>query len=101
MRPIVTDGIAWSVGPSVGLPYDRDEPCKTAEPIGMPFEMWTRVNPKKHALDGSIHLRHVAKTIEAPICGGDAAFLSNYFDNLLLNSNEATAVIMDVENDVF
>jgi len=26
--------------------------CKTAEPIEMPFGMWTRVGAKKHVLDG-------------------------------------------------
>jgi len=30
------------------------------------------------------HWRHIANTIEPSICGGDAAFLSNYFDNLLI-----------------
>jgi len=38
MRPIATDGVAWSVGLSVC--NDR-EPCKTSEPIEMPFAMWT------------------------------------------------------------
>jgi len=28
------------------------EPCKTAEPIDMPFGMWTTVGAKKQALDG-------------------------------------------------
>ena len=27
-------------------------PAKTAEPIEMPFGLWTRVGPRKHALDG-------------------------------------------------
>ena len=30
------------------------------------------------------HWRHLANTIEAPMCGGDADFLSDYFDHLLL-----------------
>jgi len=53
MRPIVTDGVTWSVGMSVCLSvsYDR-EPCKTAEPIEMPFGVWTRVGQMSHLLDG-------------------------------------------------
>jgi len=27
-------------------------PAKTAEPIEMPFEVWTRVGPRNHVLDG-------------------------------------------------
>jgi len=27
--------------------------CKTAEPIEMPFELCTRVGPRKHVLDGA------------------------------------------------
>ena len=38
----------------------------------------------KHVLDGRAHWRHLANTIEPSICSGDAAFLSNYFDYLLL-----------------
>ena len=34
MRPIVTDRVAWSVGLSLRHDY---EPCKTPEPIKMPF----------------------------------------------------------------
>jgi len=31
-----------------------------------------------------VHTRHLANTIEPSPCGGDAAFLSDYFDYLLL-----------------
>jgi len=48
MRPIVTDGVAWSVCLSVC--HDR-EPSKMAEPTEMRFGMWTRVGPRKHVLD--------------------------------------------------
>ena len=48
MRPIVTDRVAWSVGLSVTLV----SPAKTAEPIEMPFELWTRVRTRNHVLDG-------------------------------------------------
>ena len=63
--------------------------AKTAKPIGMSFGMWTRVGPRKHVLDGGAHWRQLANTIELSMCGGDAAFLSNYFDHLfLLRPNE-------------
>ena len=28
-----------------------DEPCKMAEPIELPFGLWTRVGPRNHVLD--------------------------------------------------
>jgi len=46
---------------------------KTAEPIEMPFGIWTRVGPRRHVLEG-VYWRHLANTIERPICGGDTAF---------------------------
>jgi len=52
MRPIVIDRVAWSVGPSVTLV----SPAKTAEPIEMPFELWTRVGPCIHVSDGDPNL---------------------------------------------
>jgi len=58
--------------------------AKTAEPIAMVFLIWTRVGPRKHVLDGGAHWRHLANTIEPSMCGGSAAFTSNYFDHLLL-----------------
>jgi len=54
-------------------------PAKTTE---MPFGVWTLVGPKKHVLDGGAHWHHLANTIEPSMCGGDVAFLSNYFDHL-------------------
>ena len=57
--------------------------AKTAEPIETPFGMWTRVGPRKHVLDGSADCCHLVNTIELSMCGGDAAFLSNFFDHLL------------------
>jgi len=63
-------------------------PAKTAEPIEMPFGMWTRVGPRKYVLEkwgswGGAHWRNLANTIEPLMCGGDAACLSNYLDHLL------------------
>jgi len=47
------------------------EPCKIAEPIEMPFGMWSPVGPVKHVLDGGAHWRHLANMIEPSMCGGD------------------------------
>jgi len=60
------------------------EPCKTAEPIEMPFAMWTQLDPRKHVLDGGAHWHNLANMIERFMCGVDAAFLSNYFNHLVL-----------------
>ena len=70
MRPIVTDGVAWSVCLSV---CQNREPCKTAELIEMPFGMCTQVGPRKHVLDRGAHLRQLENTTEPSVCGGDAA----------------------------
>ena len=35
-------------------------------------------------LDEGIHWRHLANAIEPSMCGGDAAFLPNYFDHLFM-----------------
>jgi len=50
MLTIATDGVAsrWSVGLSVTT-MSRAE---TAEPIVIPFGMWTRVGRRKYVLDG-------------------------------------------------
>jgi len=69
MRPIVTDRVAWSVGLSV----IAVSPAKTAEPIEMPFGIWTRVDPRKHELGGGAHWRNLANTTEPSMCGDDAA----------------------------
>jgi len=37
----------------------------------MSFGLWTQVG---------VQWRHLANTVELSMCGGDAAFLSNYFD---------------------
>ena len=42
---------------------------KTAEPIEMPFGLWTPVGPRKHVSDGGAHWRHLANTIELSTCG--------------------------------
>ena len=85
MRPIVTDGVAWSVVQSVAIV----SPAKTAEPIEMLFGTWPRVGPRKlkePCKHGAAYLRNMANTIEPAICGGDAAYLSNLFDHLFCKS---------------
>ena len=54
---------------------------KMVEPIEMPIGVWTPVGPGKRVLDGCAHWWHPADTIEQSMCGGNAAFLSNYFDH--------------------
>ena len=39
-------------GLTVGLSDTIVSPAKTAEPIEMPFWVWTRVGPVNHVLDG-------------------------------------------------
>jgi len=56
---------------------------KTTKPIEMLFGRWTRVGPRKHMLGGGAHRHNLANTSEPFMCGGDATFLSNYFDHLL------------------
>jgi len=48
MRPIVTDGVSWSVGRYVTAVSLAD----TAEPIEMPFGLWAGVGLRNRALDG-------------------------------------------------
>jgi len=51
--------------------------AKEAEPIKMPFGLWTRVGSMKRVLDGGAHWCHLANTIEPSMCDSDVAFLSN------------------------
>jgi len=43
--------------------------------------LWTRMGQTKHVLHGAAHWRYLANTIGLSVCGGSAAFLSNYFDH--------------------
>jgi len=52
MRPILADGVAWSVCRSVCLSVTFVSPAKTAEPIEILFRLRTRVGPRNHVLDG-------------------------------------------------
>jgi len=71
------------VCPSVGRSVTIMSCAKTAEPIEMPFGIWTRVGPVKHALCGvhSAHWRNLTNTVHVRRQFG---LLSNYFDHLLL-----------------
>jgi len=57
--------------------------AKTAEPVDLPFWLWTRVSRRKHKFNrirqvapmcphGMAHWRHVVNTIEPSVCGDDA-----------------------------
>ena len=72
MWPVVTDGVALSVGLSVCLLVSLSvlSLAKVAEP--MSFGLWTWVGPRKHVRDG-VHWRHLANTIEPSVCDCDAA----------------------------
>jgi len=54
--------------------------AKTAEPIEMPFWVWTRVGQRKQVLDEGTDWCHLANTIKPSMCGSNVAFLSNYFN---------------------
>ena len=71
MRPVVTDGLVWSVDLSVIVVIHAN----TAEPIEMPFGLWTHLGLRNHVLDGDAHWRHLADTIETSVCGSNAALL--------------------------
>jgi len=42
------------------------------------------MGPRKHVLDGGAHWRNLANTIEPSMCGGDASFVSSYFEHALV-----------------
>jgi len=48
--------------------------AKTAEPIEMPFGVWTPVGPRKHVLDGGAHWYNLENMIEPSTCGGTLPF---------------------------
>ena len=70
MRPIVTNRVVWSVGrwtEHTNVKHTVASPAKTAEPIEVPFGMWTRVGPRNHILDNGAHWRYLANTIEPSV----------------------------------
>jgi len=48
-------------------------PAKLAEPIEMPFGMWTQVGPRNHVLLGVAHWHKLANTTDLSMCCSDAA----------------------------
>jgi len=50
-------------------------------------------------LHGGAHWRHLANTIEPFMCGGNATFLSNYFDHLWIML-ESLQIVKDKFYDV-
>jgi len=85
--------VRWGPDPPIGSGnYDGKgaahcrELCKKAEPIEIPFGLWIRMGPRKHAFDG-VHTGEICQImIELSMFGGDAAFFSNYFDHVSLLS---------------
>jgi len=61
-----------SVCLSVGWSVAIVSPAKTAEPIDMPFGMWTRVDQRNHVLDEGPdqHMRWVNFDAKKIICTG-------------------------------
>jgi len=77
------------------------ELCKKAEPINLPFRLWTRLGQRQHKFScichvapmcqrGRAHWHHVVNTIEPSICGGNVVICQTYFDRLLLAALHAT-----------
>jgi len=92
-EPYVLDGVRfphgkgkfWGGRAAHCKVYGRsDMSCaKTAEPIKMPFGIWTSVSPRMHILDGV----HSDATWRIPLnhpCVAAFGLLSNYFNYLLL-----------------
>jgi len=61
--------------------YSAVSYAKMAEPIEMPFALWTRVGPRKHVLRGGAPWRHLLNTIAPSMCGGYAACCQITFDH--------------------
>jgi len=80
-------------GLCVGLSVTVVSPAKTAEPIELPFGLWTRVTQGSVMLHVGAHSHHVLNKMEPSMCGGDAAFLSNYFDHCCCAHPHLTDII--------
>ena len=59
------------------------ELCKTAEPIEMPFGIWTREGPKRACITWGAHWRHLENTHWIVHVRQQCGLMSNYFDHLL------------------
>jgi len=69
--------------------------AKTAEPIDLPFGLWTRVGQKKQKFNrirqvaamcrhAKTHWCHLANTTEPSVCGGDVVLWQIILTNCLL-----------------
>jgi len=56
---------------------------KKAELSKMPFGLWTHICLWEACVTCGAHWHNLANMIEPSMCGGDAVFLSNFFDHLL------------------
>jgi len=63
----------------------------------MPFRKVSRVDPRKHVFDGTAHWRHLANMIESFVFGGNAVFLSRYFDHVFYYCNCVEMCAWDIE----
>jgi len=72
LRPVVTDGVAWSVGLSIDESVTVVSPTKIAEPAEMLLGLWTRMGPRNRIRWGA-HWCYLANTTEPAVCGDDAA----------------------------
>jgi len=79
-------------------PHSAVSCAKTAELIEIQFGLWTWLGPRKHVLHGGAHCRRLANTFEPSTCGGDAAFLSNYFDHLFYFKTELCETIIETNS---
>jgi len=61
-------------------------PAKTAEPIELPFGIWTPAGPRKHVLGEDAYWRHMTNTVEPFMCGGDAVCYKTTLTTCLLYS---------------
>jgi len=61
--------------------------AKTAEPIDLPFGLWTPLGRRMHKFNrirlvapmcpyGRTHYRHLANTIEPSVCGGNVPYVN-------------------------
>jgi len=57
--------------------------AKMAEPIEMPFRLWTRVG-RMACIRWGAYWHNLANTIELSVCSGDEVHLSNCFEHLFI-----------------
>jgi len=67
--------------------------AKMAELIEMPFGFRIRVGPRKHVL-GGVHTGATWRIQFNRLCGGYAAFLSNYFGHLLYYLSNSLSIMI-------